>query len=288
MKNTKWFAMLAAVGLALTVSACGDDEEGRPCEVNDDCLDTEICDTDCNGGVCITPCTGNGDCSEGDVCLDATDTCAQRCGPPPGAACTEDADCNQNACETCDQLAGECISLCDETETCDGAGNCVAATCTEQAECYPDSYCDEGGTDMCVDIATVAACDAAHGRTSVPANGPMLWGMAQSDFGAEGQCSASGPQGCTNWCAFTIFVHAPTPLPTTKAALYKRVAYSTASGSWGPAGDVEPVDGERFQVYGCFAGSSLNGAVVIVDDSTAASPTPQSNAICLSGTSDKT
>lgn len=252
MTNEKWLALVAAFGLALTVAACGDDEEGpTSCQSDEDCADDESCDTSCQ--LCAS--------------IDAM--------------CATDAECTTEG-ETCQPIGEGCTA-----KACKAGEGPGPTTCTAQDECYPNQFCDEGITDVCTDISSVATCAAAHGQDSVPANGIMLWAQETGEFPGEGNCithpDATVCPATSNWCAFTIFVYDPNnSLPQEHGALYNRVAYSTASGNWGPIGDVDVVDAERFVVYGCFSGTSLNGAVAIVNDLT--SKTLQSNAICLSAT----
>lgn len=314
----KWLALMAAFGLALTITACGgDDDELTTCTSNDDCADDESCDTSC--GFCAPAaaadrCTSDESCAEGETCQPIADGCTvKKCktAPTSGTACESDEDCAgaadcDTSCKVCVPTASQCTADtdCAEGETCklfdEGCAlkTCQAGTgptaCTEQNQCYPDQFCDLFATDkVCIDIATVATCSAAHGQNSVPTNGIMLWAQGEGDFGGdEGNCithtDASVCPATAHWCSFAISVYDPdNSLPlaeSEKAALYKRVVYSTASGSWVPTGDVDPYDDETFIVYGCFSSTSLNGAVAIVDDNTKASPTLQSNAICLSAT----
>lgn len=275
MRNAKWFAMVAILGLALT--ACDDDEEGRACEIDDDCLDTEICDTDCGGGVCITPCTGDAQCGEGKVCLAATDTCDQRCGTPAGEECQSDDQCDENACQIC--ATGTCISKCDETEECDGAGNCVAASCTDATfeVCYEnDAWCasDETGVGTCEPL-NPGTCSAITGKTSpANANAPMLFAVVPNETG----CIENDATHCAGGygCPFNVYWWDPNG---DTDGDYSDVKYITADGSVGPIGFTEQATdlGNGLGVVVAWTCVGPNPAAVLIQDNAG----NQSNGYCF-------
>ena len=270
MRNAKWFAMVAAFGLALTLSACGD-EEGRACEIDDDCLDTEICDVDCDGGICITPCTSDTQCTDGDVCAAAAGTCAQHCAAPGGAACTEDKNCDENACQIC--AGGECTSKCDETQECDGAGNCVAATCTDETfnVCYVnDAWCDSGS---CTPLEVGTCAGAANKKTPANANAPMIYAVEANAAG----CAENDQTHCAGGvgCAWNVFFWDPQP---DVDAEYSDVKYVTAAGTAKAIGFVEEgsTDGKFGSVI-AWTCVGFNPEAVLIQDNAG----NQSNAFCF-------
>jgi hypothetical protein len=135
--------------------------DAGPCGV---CPDGEVCDVDSTD--CVQ-CVGPSDCdSTAPVCNLTTHTCV---------GCVLDSDCNTAAAARCN--AGTCVA-CDNrdqcagitgTEECGPAGECVACTATETAECGGnpctlDNTCSAYGTgrEVCEACDTDANCQANH------------------------------------------------------------------------------------------------------------------------------
>ncbi|MET0413834.1 MAG: hypothetical protein ABW217_21170 [Polyangiaceae bacterium] len=119
------------------------------------CTSDEGCgDRVCDGGLCVDApepeCSSDTDCTSGEVCDLASDTCQ----PAPEPGCTSDGDCDEG--ELCDVTSGECVAApptpctsdaaCATGQTCDTAtGSCVTAppaACTADADCAPGLLCD--------------------------------------------------------------------------------------------------------------------------------------------------
>lgn len=271
MKNGKWFAMLAACGLALGIAACGD-EDGE-CPDDAMCLPAEgACQAHCDLGTPPT-CTIDDDCADDEICDPACGGCIVTC--TAGAACEGDTDCDQNACEIC--AAGECVSMCDELEVCDGAGNCVTAGCTDDTfdVCYDENaWCDtdaqgENGTCVPLDVGT---CAGAAGRGTPDANGPMIYYVEQAgDCVQDDQTHCGGGYGCP----FYVFFWDPNG---DVDAQYSDVKYITSGGTVGPIGFTENavIEGKFGAVTAWTCVGSDPEAVMILDNAG-----NESNAYCF-------
>ena len=125
-----------------------------------------------------TPCTGSGDCTLGQICLDGfcTDGCAddrdcpvsQHCDGTLGAhgdcvECVNDGHCTDQVCrdhecvdsctqdsectaQVCDEPAGVCVDCLDDVD-CPVAFICEAQACV--SGCRDDRDCDEAGGQVC-------------------------------------------------------------------------------------------------------------------------------------------
>lgn len=252
MTNAKWLALAAAFGLALalSVAACSDDNEPTTCSSNEDCADTESCDTSCS-----------------------------LCAPLDGR-CTADSECT-NAGETCQPIGEGCsVKTCSSGGT---GGTGGTGTCTGQADCYPDqAYCTEG--DVCAPLATtISTC--AYGPDAPDAEGPMVIFIQQTDEEGTGLC-AKDPTNCPNngnVCWFKLTAWDPNAdWPTSALYSHTKFVRSTDGQLIAPFNTRNGVaDGNffDFEASGCYDESvtSLGGGFVILDNAN-----HQSNTGCVS------
>ena len=109
-------------------------DDTNPCQTAGEiCVDRQ-CEPDPN--VCDPICTGGKTCVNR-ACVDPVDT-------------QPTLNCDDAACEMPNGAGDACISSCEASETCDGAGNCVSDTstrsCVENYECDIDERCSASKT----------------------------------------------------------------------------------------------------------------------------------------------
>lgn len=247
MTNAKWLALLAAFGLALTMAACDDEEDGA--------------------------------CPDDAQCLEASDTCPARCDLGTPTACTDDEDCADD--ETCSPGCG-CIVACTPD---DGTGGTGPQACDGQAECYPDSYC--GDTSECVSLATtISECNvgpdapAANGPMLLTIV-QLAEGGATNCVKDPATCTNNG-----NICWFAVSAYDPDgDFPAT--GLYDNTKFVRSDTGAEIAtynarnGVIDSTNNKffDFEVAGCFPEdvTDLGGAFLLLDNAN-----NKSNAACLS------
>ncbi len=75
-----WSLIGLVLWLAISLSACGDDDYGSPCVSDRDCDGVCAEGKDFPGGVCTYSCSNNSHCEEGWVCIDKDGgVCLQTC-----------------------------------------------------------------------------------------------------------------------------------------------------------------------------------------------------------------
>ncbi len=228
MTNAKWLALVAAFGLALTMVACGDDDEPTTCSADEDCADDETCDTSC--GFCAKidgQCASDAQCAEGETCQPLAEGCAARfCKPGEGPTPTACTDETFNVCYDQDQW-------CDSDST--GAGTCANLD--------------------------VGSCGGASGKELPAANGPMIYYVEQI-----GECTADDATHCNppgTSCKFGVYFWDP---QGDMDGEYGDVKYITATGTVTGVGFVDSatIDGNfgAVPVYTC-VGTSPEALLVM-------------------------
>lgn len=200
MRN--WFlALMAAFGLAFTMTACGDDDEPTSCETSDDCADNEQCDTSCR--LCAVTddlCTSDTQCSTGETCLPFSEGCTlMKCqaGEGPGPlTCTD-----------------ETFSVCYD------AGQFCAS--------------DENGLNGTCEDLDIGSCNVG-GHSAPSANGPMIFYVE-----SQGACVPNATEcgGTGTACAFNVYFWDP---QGDVDAEYADVKYINGAGSVGAIGNTSP------------------------------------------------
>lgn len=117
---------------------------GAGCPTGYDCLDVGLTSKQCvpRSGACadLGLCEGDGECPIGEICSEATRTCA------PG--CTESGQCPGEGANVC--VLGRCVPRCDGPEDCTSPATCqvdgkckIPGACERAADCpTPETYCD--------------------------------------------------------------------------------------------------------------------------------------------------
>jgi hypothetical protein len=174
----------------------------------------------CNGSKCFGACTVDGNCSPGKVCV------GNSCGlKPPGAFCSDRAECASGYCAQGVCCATACASACkscalsgtlgtctnvpanspdpaqtcvNRTGTCDTNGRCEAGACQRYPQGTPcgAASCPSGGTTL----TPASTCDGAGACVTPPASScyPFKCGTAacKSTCAADGDCAP--PNVCVN------------------------------------------------------------------------------------------
>ncbi len=147
-------------GDAVDSDCDGFDSNGCACASDTDC---ELCNEEYL--LCVTTCTTDGDCPNGQICDDAQ---GQLCVP----ACDVDSDC----AIVCDETSGKCVECttdgeCPTGQGCNAGGNCLP-TCANDNDCATGSTCDTS-IGLCVECGAGDACGTDE-VCSPEANGCIL------------------------------------------------------------------------------------------------------------------
>ncbi len=123
-----------------------------PCDVNGDCLTSEVCAA---SGQClptqVAPCVEDADCEEGESCVN--DSCH--------AACEADEDCPENQNCVNSFCYGPCASNndCDDGDFCTGPETCVENVCTAgERPCGLNQFCDDVLETCCDEAGCGGGC----------------------------------------------------------------------------------------------------------------------------------
>jgi len=152
----------------------------------------------CNGDVCFTACTGDGQCAPGEFCVDGS------CGlKPRGADCTTASDCQSGFCAQgvcCDSACNTSCHACNLTTS---PGTCTSVPDRDpdpQGLCQvtPSSTC--GMTGLCVRGVCANHEAGINCRSAVCATATMLTPASMCD--GQGACVTPPNQSCgTFTCA---------------------------------------------------------------------------------------
>lgn len=191
---------------------------GGECIVNGECSSGSCranvcCESSCDG-VCER-CGVDGLCegielAEAFPCGDSGELChgRGRCLLPPGATCTEDAECGVGSCQPAvggGQTRACCSDPCPTGQLCASDGRCVAATadlgqaCSSPMDCAL-GHCVDG---VCCDSACAGVCETCNALEQAGRCAPDLGGGVcdaadpRRTCVARGQCLLPGGATCT-------------------------------------------------------------------------------------------
>jgi len=179
-RSMKWLATLAAMGVSVSIGACGerngdpvDAGMGRRCTTNAECDDTIECtvDTCGTGNLCTyTPvnaiCTGAGESCVVGVGCTTMRTCTT------SAQCDDSIECTVDTCgagNVCSYTAVNALCTDPMLSMCEIGRGCVAGEtrCTSSAECNDSVGCTVdtcGASGMCAHTPVDSMCDVAAGE----------------------------------------------------------------------------------------------------------------------------
>ncbi|RDV36350.1 hypothetical protein DV096_19210 [Bradymonadaceae bacterium TMQ3] len=140
----------------------GECVERPPCQNDDDCRGSEICETPGDGepGVCREGCRANADCRDNEVC-------SQEQGSVCVAGCRTSSDCAIPGSDQeflCEDLV--CVPVCESVDQCNVVGQVCAGQprtcrgCVSDNECAASQLCDftQGATTEEAEDPTVGLC----------------------------------------------------------------------------------------------------------------------------------
>ncbi len=167
-------------------------EQGcEPENVADDtaCEDGGGNEGQCEAGVCITACTGPGDCNDGNQCTVASCSSEGICEYEP----IDDVGCQDGVCS-----GGECVE-CTQPGHCQDGTECTDAACEDQACAYtPNSDNCTDGNQCTVGTCTEDGCDFTD-----LADGTEC-GEGEDTECVGGECiGCTGPSDCDDGIACT-------------------------------------------------------------------------------------